>query len=399
MNTRSLVERAWLLLLCIPAMHRSMTAQDALITEPTKPIAIHGYALINTSITDSTNNLAAAGGRGDSLVVGGEGLCCGSLAGFSGAADFGKGLGGVFQLETGFVLNRGTLDQQGQIFGRQAYAGFTTKVGPVFNVVSVGRQYGIALMATAPLDPYGHGAQAANAWDCLLFGVNFDRSIQDVMTVGNNKIMFGYSPGSVPGSNASGTSIAGGVIYELEPFLVAGTVAHSQDATRHSLDVYGSGLRYTHKALNLYGYNLAAMRDPDFGDTGTGQGPIDGSGEPLANTSLSLNLGNTRQRKDHFVNLSARYDLKQQYALIGMYKFDSARQVNSAGQHGTASSYIVELARGIGPDFFLYGFAAYTHLTGAELSDPNSPNGSFAGASGRTYAGLGLNYRFTIALK
>ena len=82
-----------------------------------------------------------------------------------------------------------------------------------------------------------------------------------------------------------------------------------------------------------------------------------------------------------------------------MYKFNSARQVNSAGQHGTASSYLGELARGIGPDFFLYGFVAYTHLTGAELADPNSPKGSFAGASGRTYAGVGFNYRYTVALK
>ena len=91
--------------------------------------------------------------------------------------------------------------------------------------------------------------------------------------------------------------------------------------------------------------------------------------------------------------------MKDQYALIGMYKFDSARQVNSAGQHGTASTYMGELARGISPDFFLYGFAAYTHLSGAELSDLNSPNGSFAGANVRAYVGVGLNYRFTIALK
>ena len=192
----------------------------------------------------------------------GTGLCCGSLAGFSGAADFGKGLGGVFQVETGFLFNRGILDQEQQIFGRQAYAGFTMKRGPVFNVVSVGRQYGVAFIATAPLDPYSHGGQVFTAWDCGLFGVRFDSSIQDVVTVGHGKIMFSYSPGGVAGSNASGTTTAGGVIYEAKPFIFAGVVAHSQDATRHSLDVYGGGLRYTHKSLSLYSYVFDTLRDP-----------------------------------------------------------------------------------------------------------------------------------------
>jgi hypothetical protein len=152
--------------------------------------------------------------------------------------------------------------------------------------------------------------------------------------------------------------------------------------------------------LDIYSYYFDTLRDPDFGDTGQGQGPTAGSSAPLANADLALNLGNTLQRKDHYVNLAGRYEFKKQYSVIGMYKFDSARQVNSAGQHGTATTYLGEFARGISPDFFLYGFGAYTRLTGAEVAaDQNNPNGSFGGASGRAYVGIGLNYRFTIALK
>ena len=379
---------------------RSLDAQAAFATEPNKPISINVYALLNTSVVYSNNNPTANGRRGNDLVAGAYGLCCGSFTGISGAADFGSGIGGIFQLETGFLLDRGIIEDQGQLFGRQAYVGFTSKTGPVFNVVSVGRQYGPAFAATAPLDPYAHGAQFPSAWDCFIFGVSFDNSIQDVMTVGHAKVMFSYSPGGIAGSSASGTTTGAGAVYVASPFLFAGTVDHSQDATKHSLDVYGGGLRYTHKSLNLFSYYFDTLRDPDFGDTGTGQGPPAGTSEPLANTDLALNLGNTLQRKDHYVNVAARYDLKKQYSLIGMYKFDSARQVNSEGQHGTATTYLGEFARGVSPEFFVYAFAAYTRLTGAEVSgDLNNPNGSFGGANARAYAGVGINYRFTLALK
>ncbi|MEG9433569.1 porin [Terriglobus sp. ADX1] len=377
-----------------------LNAQAAFATQPTKPVTLNVYALFNTSVVDSTNNPTSDGKRGNSLVAGGYGLCCGSLAGISGSADFGKGLGGLFQVESGFLLNRGTLEDQGQLWGRQAYMGFTTKIGPVFNIVSVGRQYGAAFAATAPLDPYAHGAQYPSAWDCFIFGVSFDSSIQDVATIGKSKILFSYSPGGVPGSSGAGTTTAAGAVYDTKPFFFGGTIAHSQDATKHSLDVYGGGVDYTHKNLKLYSYFFDTLRDPDFGDTGNGKGPVPGSTSPLANTDLALNLGNSLQRKDHYVNFAARYDLKKEYSIIGMYKFDSARQVNSAGQHGTATTYLGEFARGVSPDFFVYAFSAYTRLTGAEISaDQNNPNGSFGGANDRFYVGVGVNYRFGLQIK
>lgn len=388
-----------LALLCVAGV-RHLNAQAAFATQPNKPVTVNLYALVNTSAVYSTNNPTSDGKRGGNLVIGSYGLCCGSLAGISGAADFGGGLGGIFQLESGFLLNTGKLEDQGQLFGRQAYAGFTTKIGPAFNVVSIGRQYGPAFAATAPLDPYAHGAQFASAWDCFIFGVSFDNSLQDVVTVGHTKVMFSYSPGGIAGSSAAGTTTGAGGVYDGKPFLFAGTIAHSQDATKHSMDVYGGGVRYTRKNLNLFSYYFDTRRDPGFGDTGNGKGPTNGTSEPLANTDLALNLGNTLERKDHYVNFAARYDLKKQYSLIGMYKFDSARQVNSAGGHGTATTYLGEIARGISPEFFVYGFAAYTHLTGAEIAaDQNNPNGSFGGADGRAYVGVGLNYRFRLALK
>ena len=390
-----------MVLMCCAFFSNASCAQDALITEPKKPISVTAYALFNTTVADQTNVATYSGGRGNQIIAGGTGVCCGSLIGISGAADFGGGLGGVCQVETGFLFNTGGLDQEQEVFGRQAYAGFTTKAGKVFNVVTVGRQYDLAFLATAPLDPWTHGGQVFTAWDCGLFGVRFNNSIQDVLTVGSGKVMFSYSPGGIAGSNASGTSLSGAGLYAVKPFILGGVISHTQDATGHSLDVYGGGLHYTRKTLDLYSYAFDTLRDPDFGDNGNGQpAPIHDSSDAIADTSLAPNLGNTRQRKDHFVNVAARYEFKKEYSVIGMYKFDSARDVNSAGQHGTQSSYIGEFARGISPDFFVYGFGAYTHLTGAEIVDPiNSPNGSFAGQGGRAYYGVGLNYRFTIELK
>ena len=376
-------------------------SQDVTLSPPKQPIAINAYALLNTTVGAQTNTAPTATNpdgsinttNGTQVIAGGQGFCCGSRLGLSGAAALGHDIGAVFQVETGFLFNTGALDQQGQIFGRQAYAGLVMGTGHIYNVLAVGRQYDVAFVSTSAFDPYGHGSQILTAWDTAFYGGRFDNSIQDILTVGTAKIMLQYSPGGIPGSAGSGTTLGGGVVYQVKPFIVGGTTSHSQDAYGHGLDVYGAGLRYAHGPLTFYSYGYDTRRDPGFTPAAKD------SGGALANTDIIPNTNNPFRREDRYGNFSVRYDLHEVYSLIGMYKFDKAISVNAQNAHGTEATYMMEGARGVTKDFFLYAYVAYTKLTGAERTDPYSPNGTFAGASSRTYGGVGLNYRFNVNLK
>ena len=112
---RSLLQSCSLLIICGLVGINKLHAQAAFATAPDKPISVNVYALLNTSVVYSNNNPTGDGKRGNELVAGAYGLCCGSFTGISGAADFGSGLGGIFQLETGFLLDRGIIEDQGQL--------------------------------------------------------------------------------------------------------------------------------------------------------------------------------------------------------------------------------------------------------------------------------------------
>jgi predicted porin len=370
------------------------SSQSAVIEAPTSPVTIDIYGLLNTTVSSQTNTVdSSTGAHGTQVIVGGQGLCCGSRLGISGAAAFGSGIGGVFQIESGFLINKGTLDQQQQIFGRQAYAGITVQSGHVFDVLSVGRQYSAAFAATATADPYGHGAGIYTAWDSALYGARFDNSIENVLNVGRTKLIAQWSPGGTPGNGGAGTTLGGGLIYQAHPFIVSGTASHSEDALSRGVQIYGLGVRFSTGPLSLYSYAYETKRDAGFAPA------PNNSGEALANTSLLPNIGNALARQDRYLNFAAQYTIQSQWALTAMYKNDNAFDVNSFGGHGTESTYMFELARGVTRDLFVYGFYALTNLTGAEITDPNSPNGTFNGASTRAYVGVGLNYRFDIRKK
>ncbi|MEA3101222.1 porin, partial [Caballeronia mineralivorans] len=67
-----------------------------------------------------------------------SGTLSGDRWGLKGQEDLGGGLKAIFQLENGFDVNTGKLNQGGREFGRQAFVGLTSdKLG----TVTLGRQY------------------------------------------------------------------------------------------------------------------------------------------------------------------------------------------------------------------------------------------------------------------
>ncbi|MGF6574426.1 putative porin [Paraburkholderia sp. GAS333] len=90
------------------------------------------YGVIDEGI-NYTNNV----GRGHVYELA-SGFAQGSRWGLSGAEELGGGLKAIFQLENGFDLSSGRLEQGGRMFGRQAFVGLSSAQ---YGTLTFGRQY------------------------------------------------------------------------------------------------------------------------------------------------------------------------------------------------------------------------------------------------------------------
>jgi predicted porin len=90
------------------------------------------YGVIDEGFNFTTN---ADGHRGYQMVSGDD---AGSRWGVKGSEDLGAGLKAIFQLESGFNTNTGSMGQDSRLFGRQAYVGFSSDQ---YGTLTLGRQY------------------------------------------------------------------------------------------------------------------------------------------------------------------------------------------------------------------------------------------------------------------
>lgn len=98
---------------------------------------------------------AAENGKITTDKIGGHsGIQNGSRWGLKGSEDLGNGTSAIFVLESGFNALNGSSQQDGRLFGRQAYVGLT---GDSWGTFTIGRQYNAGDTFVAPIDPFGTG--------------------------------------------------------------------------------------------------------------------------------------------------------------------------------------------------------------------------------------------------
>jgi len=184
------------------------------------------YGLIDESV-QYVNNATPTGG---SLVRLFSGNLQSSRFGLKGTEDLGGGLKAIFQLENGFDVNTGALQQGGALFGRTALVGLT---GDSWGTVTAGRQYDPLVDMIQPLtgDNY-FGSTFATPGDVD----NNDNSFRVINSVKYVSPVFAgfqfeglYGLGGVAGATGSGQTWSGAATYATGPFSVAAGYLHTDN--------------------------------------------------------------------------------------------------------------------------------------------------------------------------
>jgi predicted porin len=237
----------------------------------TAPVLSAGSLGANANVTlygklDLFAEVNGGGGKGDRLALESGGLN-GSRLGVKGGADINDGLRAVFQLESGFFANKGTLAQGGRFFGRQAYAGLEGKWGRL----TAGRQYSPLYNSVISFDPFeqGYGSPTTDG-NVSTGSTRFDSSIvyatpKYAGLSANLMVAFGGETGK--SHNVGAVSVN----YENGPFGLS--VAYQNDdhvssstAVARQAFVGGS---YQWRATKLMAGFSHVENDPDAGSTTT----------------------------------------------------------------------------------------------------------------------------------
>ena len=249
------------------------------------------YGVIDEGI-DYTNNV----GHG-SVVELASGYAQGSRWGLKGSEDLGGGLKAIFQLENGFDLNSGRLNQGGRMFGRQAYVGLSSDR---FGSVTLGRQYDSVVDYLAQTTANGN-------WAGYLFAHPYDNDNTDNSFRVDNTIKYA-SPdfsgfqfgGTYSFSNDTnfannrqysfGAQYANGGLLVAAAYLQADNpgvgsngaiTANDASFIAGRMRVFGGGINYTFGSATVgFAYTNSNYKDP------TGNGYI---GIPLAANGVLLN--------------------------------------------------------------------------------------------------------------
>jgi len=355
------------------------------------------YGLIDTGLRFSTN----ADSGGNSSFSFSQGLFNGTRFGIRGTEDLG-GVKAIYTLENGVILPYGAIDQQGQIFGRQAWVGISSDYG----TLTFGRQYGTFSDAIGVGDVFGaghgnigyngkaasgpnnlSGTDAVNSFFFQETGFRWDQSIKYAgsfsgVTVGAMAML-----GNMTVSYQENTMFAGSLGYSSKDVPISGAVAvqYEIDGLLKTHTVVGGGLKYALDASDVI-YAMAFYSAFDQGFTRINANDSEfGGPQAQARTDVIGSVG-----ANYFV-------IPSSLNLLAAYYVDYAQNVVASGDTGIRNSVVAGADYYFSKDFDAY-IAAWVSLFGAALE--SSVNGGDVAASAATPFSntfstmIGARYRF-----
>lgn len=345
---------------------------------------IETYGVIDAGVRASTHESVPSG---ETYIGTSQGLFNGSRIGFRGTEALMMSFKAVYALELGVIEPYGVLDQQAQIFGRQAWVGLSSDYGQL----SIGRQYGSLIDAVAIGDVFGNGnmgyvssgspgsPDSVNTFWQGLTGYRWDNSIKYTasfsgITVGA-MAMFGNAVGNV----FNNSMVSGSVGYKGKDIPVSGAVAfqYENDPNRNFHAAAGGGVKLALDAMDgVYAFYVHSVYQAGFA-RGT--------------ATNSEYTGNASNRTDDAASLSANYYVLPSLNLIAAYYFDYAQNVIASGDNGMRNSGLVAADYYFSKDFDMYLGAWYSLFGGALLNTRNGGLNAVTDASANTaYPGTAI---------
>lgn len=349
------------------------------------------YGVIDTVVRHTNNEVNADGSRGSKTTLE-QGVFQGSRAGFKGSEDLSSGMAAVFQLEMGFVSTNGTTDQQGQLFGRQAFVGLKDNS---WGEIDLGRQYGVAFDILGNYDPLGLGNLPENAWQIYLIGLRFDNTLKYTTKWGPVSAEVQYSFGEQRGSMSQGSTAGLGLTYANGPFSIGVFDQQSKDLNLNKANIAGIGASFSAQSAKFYLNYINARRDAGFVIADSN------SGGALANTSMLGNVNNTLQRTDNVITAGLVYQATPKMNYTLGYMTDSVKNESSTGNDGRLSTVYAVVDYSLSKRTDVYVDIDYTKASGGEIDNGVLTNSllqfggaGLGGASHRTGIAVGLRTMF-----
>ena len=362
------------------------------------------YGLIDTGLRLSTNADAA----GEAYFGFSQGLFNGSRFGIRGTEDLG-GLKAIYALEGGVILPYGGLDQQGQIFGRQAWVGVSSDYG----ALTFGRQYGTFSDAVGVGDVFGgghgnigywngkqatgsnlNGTDAGNSFFLQEMGFRWDQSVKYAATFSGVTVGAMAMLGDLTGSYQEDTMFSGSLGYNVKGFPVAVAVGVQYETDKsllHHTQV-GGGLKLALDPTDgVYVFYFHSAFDAGFSN-------ISNIGTPATPTNSEFKAGSfTTARTDDIASVGVNYYVLSSLNLIGAYFFDYAQNVATSGDNGMRHTILATADYYFSKDFDAYVAGWYSLFSSALQT---SANGGDVAASGSNSVSdslsvmVGARYRF-----
>lgn len=169
------------------------------------------YGSVDAGLRNVTNVNAAGDDR---LTMGSNGTFRSNRLGFSGSEDLGGGLKAVFQIEAGFNMGTGALNNTaGALFQREARVGLAGNWG----AVGFGRQYTVAYDTIIAFDPFVYRYPSITYALSSTAGTRRSNDIKYTGKFGDFTVRAEYALGEVAGSVRNGSAKAIGTTYASGP--------------------------------------------------------------------------------------------------------------------------------------------------------------------------------------
>jgi predicted porin len=317
------------------------------------------YGVLDQALCYQTHT-NANGNSNFTMQASNEGFLSGNRLGVKGNLALDDGWSAGMVLENGFLGNSGKLDQQSQLFGRQAYAKLVHRT---YGEIAAGRQYTVANALIYYVDPLGVGAAATNSWQVFMTGQRFDNCVTYTFTRDTLQAMGQYATGGVAGAPKARTSMAVGLKYVTGPVTLIAVGQQTNDSlTRHGRIVL-AGARWKLGRTELFAHFLHSDREAGFDTSavGTDTASITSMTSGAATSAVAINSVFTRHRSDNFATLGVTYRPAAKWLLSAACMYDGTRANGFSGSRQTAYG-VADYTLGKYADVYLA--TAYERTTG-----------------------------------